>query len=127
MAVTPASFREAFPEFSNVTIYPDTMLNRWISIGYVLLDVCRWGDLLDFGIGLFVAHSSSIQAAKATPSGKVAVGDAGVVTNKVVGPVSKAYAVSAVMMEGAGEFNSTSYGRQFIYWARLIGAGGVQL
>ena len=131
MAFDLTTFRESLPEFVNDIKYTDTIIEFWASIATKLLNEERWGDLLDQGLMLWTAHHVVIAYAnikKEAEGGDTGFGfHDGLVTNKGVGDVSVGYSTQAVNMDNAGEFNSTSYGRQFLFLARLIGSGGVQL
>lgn len=123
-----AQFREDFPEFASVTDYPTAQVNFWAGIASKLVDLDRWGDLYDQGISLFVAHNLVLQ--RRNIAGAASGGSGGLVgsvSSKSVGAVSVSYDVNAVMESGAGQWNLTSYGLQYIQLARMIGAGGVQL
>lgn len=129
MAVTPASFREHFPEFVSAAIFPDGQITYWLSIAAIRLSACRWAELLDHGAELFVAHNLvlSAQAARSAAGGGVPGQAAGPTASKTVDKVSVSYDTGATSIEGGGDWNLTSYGRRFLQVARLIGAGGVQL
>lgn len=129
MTVTPASFRANFPEFSDTTAYPDPRIAYWVGIAGIRLDACRWDTLLDHGTELFVAHNLvlSRQAAMAAAGGGVPGLASGPTSSEAVDKVSVSYDTGAAAIDGAGAWNLTAYGVQFLQLARLIGAGGVQL
>ncbi|CAD5276704.1 conserved hypothetical protein [Bosea sp. 62] len=130
MTVTPASFREHFPEFADVTSYPDGSVSYWLGIGALMLRPDRWADLLDHGLELFTAHHIALaqQAVRSSASGAVPGANTGVVTGKTVDKVSVSYdAGSTTLDTGAGHWNATTYGVQFLQLARMAGSGGWQL
>jgi hypothetical protein len=122
-----ATFRANFPEFSSTTVFPNTMITFWSGIGERLLIETSWGDLYEHGLQLFTAHKIAIAAtnAKSAAAGGIPTGLSGAVSQKSLGDASVSYDTSAAMIEGAGDWNSTEYGRQYISLARLIGAGAV--
>ena len=66
MTATPASIRALYPEFTSTTTYPDAMINQWLTVAALQMNAGRWGDLLDYGASLYVAHRLSL-AWKSTP------------------------------------------------------------
>lgn len=129
MAVTPSSFRQQFTAFASSSVYPDGMINAWLAIGVQFVNADRWGELTDFGVSLWLAHNLVIQkrmndqaAAGMTPGS-----NPGIVVSKTVDGASISYDVSAVTEQGAGHWNSTSFGTQFYRYMRMFGAGGIQI
>ena len=130
MTVTPASFRANFPEFASTADYLDATVSYWLGIGVRMLRPDRWVDLLDHGLELFTAHHIAIarQAFRAATAGGTPGANAGVVTSKTVDKVSVSYdAGSTTLDAGAGHWNATTYGVQFLQLARMAGPGGWQL
>ena len=129
MTVSVSSFRSDFPEFASVVTYPDAQVAFWLGLAGKLHSVDRWGDLLDYGVELFMAHNLSIAArdAKAAATGGVGGGATGLLSSKSVDKVSASYDTGAVTIDGAGNWNLTTYGTRYIQLASMIGAGGVQL
>ncbi|HWI02388.1 MAG TPA: DUF4054 domain-containing protein [Acidimicrobiales bacterium] len=119
MAVTPESFRAAFPEFADPTKYPDALVARKITFAVKLTNAARWGDLHDEGVELYAAHELTLATRK--PGNVV-----GVVTAKKVDKVGANYDAGSVAEEGAGQWNATTYGQRYIRLARMVGAGGMQ-
>jgi hypothetical protein len=54
-------------------------------------------------------------------------GVGGIVTNKSVDGVSVSYDTNSITLDGAGNYNSTKYGREFWQLAMIVGMGGQQL
>lgn len=126
---TVATFRNDFPEFLSSTQYTDPQITFWLGIGNKLLSAQAWGELLDHGLELFVAHHMTMgqQNAASTANGAAPGQNTGVVTAKAVDKVSVTYDASVGIFENAGHYNLTTYGLQFMQLARMIGAGGVQI
>lgn len=129
MAVTVTDFRSAFPEFDDAVVYPDAQVQFWLSFESSMFNEGRWGDLLSKGVMLFAAHNLSLQRRNidAAEFGGVPGSSVGVLTSKSVDKVSAGYDTSSVSEENAGQFNATTYGKQYIHLARLIGAGPVHV
>lgn len=123
------AFRNAFPEFTDETKYPDAMLEFWYSIGESLLNAERWDSLLIQGLYLFVAHNITMQSVDVSNSdkGRTPGQTAGVITSKSVGGVSVSYDASSSYLENAGNFNMTKYGRDYWQLMNIIGMGGSQV
>lgn len=121
--IDAAAFRIAFPEFADDVRYPDSTVAIQIAIAGKRLNVDRWGDLLDHGCGLFVAHAVTLADRNRKAPGAIAAPQ----TAKAVDKVSASYDTSAVSLVDGGYWNQTGYGVQFLQLARLIGMGGFQL
>lgn len=124
-----ATFRAAFPEFTDITRYPDGMLNFWAGLATAQVNVNRWGSQADNGIMLYVAHEITLAAQnqKAGVIGGVPGGASGPTNSKTVGSVTVSYDTQQTAEKDAGWWNLTIYGKQFIRLARIFGAGVVQL
>jgi hypothetical protein len=127
--VTSSTFREHFPEFDSVIKYPDGMVNFWLGIADKVLMIDRWADTKDFGVELFTAHQITIAKSNlnSEATGGLSGQNLGPANSKAVGEVSVGYDTNMSMEAGAGHWNLSSYGKQFIRLARMIGAGAVQL
>lgn len=123
------SFRAAFPEFADITRYPDAQINFWAALATAQVDANRWGTQAPLGIQLYVAHEITLAAqnAKTGAIGGVPGGASGPASSKTVGSVTVAYDTQQAAEKDAGYWNLTTYGKQFIRLARLFGAGVVQL
>ena len=123
--LTADQFRALFPAFVDPVAYPDTAIDWWLSMAPV--DPCLWGNWYQLGQGLWTAHElGKFGPANAPPAGG-ATGLSGPMQSKSVGPVSVSFDTSIGAEAGAGQYNSTLYGRQFIHYARLIGMGPIQV
>jgi len=127
--MTPAEFREAFPEFADTTKYPDSQVEFWMTVAVSLVNPERWGVLTDNGIALVTAHhlvianqDQSVATASGTP-GEVK----GATASKSVDKVSVSYDTKSVTIDGAGFWNMSKYGIRYITLAKMFGAGGLQL
>lgn len=129
MAFDNAQFRLNFPEFTDVVRYPESQIDFWLSIGEICLIEDRWGTLYTQGMQLFVAHNITLAAqnAKTGAVGGVPGATSGPVSSKSVGSVSVSYDTQSIAEANAGEWNATSYGRQLIRLARMVGVGAHQI
>lgn len=124
-----AQLRADFPEFANITTFPDASVNFWLSVAVLSLDPLRWDTMLDVGTELFVAHHLALSAreAETVAAGGIPGAVKGIVTNKAVDKVSVGMDASSVSLTDGGFWNMTTYGIQFLQLARMIGAGGIQV
>ena len=129
MSLTPATFRQQFPEFCNTGLYPDAAVSMWITTAGLLLNADRWSELIDIGTGLFVAHNLTVSARDqvAAQSGAIPGQASGIMASKAVDKVSASYDTAAIQLDNGGYYNSTSYGIRLLQMARWVGAGGVQI
>lgn len=124
-----ASFRATFPEFADTTRFPNAQVDMWLGVGARLLRPERWLDLIDHGLGLFTAHHISMWRTamdESDASGPIGV-STGAVGAESVDKVSVTYDNSTSLEEGAGHWNLTVYGKQFVRLSRMAGMGGVQV
>lgn len=126
-------FREAFPQFS-AELVPDTRVQFHLTLAGKLLPARRWDDLLDQGMGLYVAHQLTLELAalKAKDGTGGIDAAAGAVTSetKTVGSMSHAVTRAGASGQGsalinAGQYNSTVYGQQLWQLMQIVGAGGM--
>jgi hypothetical protein len=120
-----ADFRTNFTEFADTTKYPDTMVNFWAGLADLQLNVRRWGDRRPYGMALFVAHNVAL-AYQNTISGTPGAGQ-GLTAGENVGPVSHSLDTGSVVEQDGGNWNETTYGRQFIRLSRIVGIGAIQV
>ncbi|MGF6837059.1 hypothetical protein QF001_000926 [Paraburkholderia youngii] len=126
MTVTSAQLRSDFPEFANAAIYPDSLINMWLTVANSLVNSSRWAELTNLGIELVTCHHLTLSARDQLAA---AVGGApgevkGPTASKSVDKVSVSYDAGAVSMTDAGFWNMSSYGIRFLGLARMMGAGG---
>jgi hypothetical protein len=124
-----AQFRIDFPEFADTSVYPSSTVTFWSALGEKLISSSRLGNLYTQAVQLFTAHNIVLAAGNiATASAGGAPGaQTGPVSSKSVGSASVSYDTAATMLEGAGHWNITVYGRQYIQLVRLVCTGAVQL
>lgn len=139
--IDAATFRQNLPAFSNTTTFPDDSVNFWIAVATMLLPVQTWGQgatpasaptttLLDMGLTLFVAHNLALEAKnnKAAAAGGIpGTSASGPVSSESVGSVSRSYDAALGALDDAGPWNLTTYGTRFLFLARIIGKGPVQI
>lgn len=129
MSVTESTFRATFSEFASSTTYPTPEVDFWLGLALKMMNADRWGDLLDYGQQLFVAHNLAIQFnAKANVDVGQAPGQViGAITNASVDKVSYTRDASSIMLPDAGHWNLTTYGIRYKQLVRMIGAGPLQI
>lgn len=125
MAVTAASFRVMFPEFTDTTKFPTAQIDAWLAEAPNQLNASRLGRSYDLAVMLFVAHNIVLSArGVASASGSGVPGQAtGPVTSKTVDKVSVSYDTGATALGRAGAWNATSYGQRLYTLLRACGAG----
>jgi hypothetical protein len=117
------TFRQSFPEFNDVAQYPDHMLSFWATVAGVHVSESKWGDVYTVGMSLALAHYLVLANNNRTEAGITT----GPVNSESTGDISTGYDTSASLEEKAGQWNLTSYGKQFIRMARLIGGVAIQI
>jgi hypothetical protein len=121
-----AQFRLDFPEFSNDTVYTDSMCTYWSTLAEKLHSEARFGAVYNNIIELYTAHCITIQARdiSVAASGGFPEGQAGAISSKSVGDVSVDYDTKWSFENNGGWFNTTIYGRQYLQLAKMYGKGG---
>lgn len=124
-----AQFRQTFPEFGDDTRYPDAVVQIWLTVAKSLVNPLRWCELTDIGVGFVTAHhlALAVRNQKTAAVGGVPGAVAAPQSSKSVDKVSASYDTSAVTLDSAGFWNSTSYGIEYLTLARMMGAGGLQV
>ena len=138
--ITPASFRLDWVAFSNQALYPNPVVNFWITVAGFMLRTERWGSgsaaatspvttPYDLATELFVAHNLVLekQADDAAKRGATPGVSKGPIASMSVGGVSVSYDDAAGLEEGAGHWNLTTYGTRLKRLMDLFGAGPVQV
>lgn len=127
--MTPAQFRTDYPEFADTTQYTDSSINYWINVAGLLLNAQRWGNALDLGTELFIAHHIAIETLNQQTAGVGGIPglSKGAVSAESVDKVSLSYDVNSTIELNAGHWNLTTFGTRFIHLARMMGAGPVQI
>jgi len=126
---TSDQFRTDFPEFSDLTRYPDSAVNFYLTQADNLLLQERFGDQFVYLAELFTAHYTELRGRRSAQAALGAVNSSGggILTSKSVDKVSASYDVSGIINPDAGFWNNTDYGREFFWWWEMSGAGGRQL
>lgn len=124
-----ATFRQDFPEFGDAARFPEPMITLWSKVGEAQISADRFGDVYTQAVELFTAHNITLAAGNVASSatGGSPGGNGGPVMQKKVGQVAVSYDTQAAMLPGAGHWNLTTYGKQFVQLQRLYGAGCYQL
>lgn len=132
--MTPAAFRAVMTAFADPGLFPDPQVQFWLDQAEKQLPATRWGDLLDMGVMLLTAHRLTLAAAAAKAAdgtGGMDAAQGGIVSEaKTVGGINKSIGRAGAAATGdvnAGQYNDTSYGKQ--YWALVqsVGVGGMVL
>lgn len=126
-AIAIASFRTSFPLFVNSAVYTDAQVQMYITFAQNMLRPERWGNLLQMGIFLFVAHMLALDRISSGGKSGIPGTVVGLLSSGSVDKVSYSRDVSSVLEENAGHWNTTTYGLRFIRIARMMGAGPIQV
>jgi len=126
---TIAQFRTDFPQFSNVTTYPDAQVQFRLNLADVMLDQRKLANMFVYLVELFVAHYLTLYAAdsRSAAAGGSGGSNSGILSSKSVDKVSMSYDSSATLNPDAGFWNNTRYGTEFYQLLCMFGAGGRQL
>lgn len=130
MTLTAAQFRVDFSEFADTAKYPDSLVTLWLTVALAqVANADRWGALLPTGQELVTAHYLVIATRdrQVAASGGIPGAPLALVTAESAADLSTAYNVDALLLENAGLWNQTSYGQRYFTFARMVGAGGIQL
>lgn len=135
-AVTVASFRQSFPAFQDITLFPDPMVDFWLSAADLMLTT-RWPNtpktdggptMRTMGISYFTAHNLTLQrqaADEANSRGDPGL-HTGTISQRTIGPTTESYDSANTVSLGAEHWNLTTFGVQFIRLAKFVGAGPLQ-
>lgn len=124
-----AEFRTEFPEFSDTSVYPSTMILSKSFVAELQVLECTWKRMRQYAVKLYVAHELTIssQNVKAAKVGGVPGTSGGIANTKTVGSVTVGYDSNTSTEKDAGWWNRSTYGQEFIRLARIFGAGAIQL
>ena len=129
MTITVDQFLQDFKEFGDPVKYPISAVTYYLNLAGLVFNTQRWGNLLDTGVELFIAHNLVIEARAMAESANG--GLPGTVTgpqsSKSVGGVSVSYDTQAAVEADAGHWNLTTYGLRLVKLMKLIGAGPIQV
>ena len=125
----PPTFRLHFPAFEDTAIYPDPQVQFFIDMASVMCGPA-WCQYRQMGVELLTAHFLTLQRWMMQGSGSGGGGvpgmSTGIASSKSVSRVSVSYDQTLGSMEGWGPFNYTIYGRQWAWYAQLVGTGGYE-
>ena len=128
---TVDDFRSAMPGFTE-EIISNEVLGTFVDMAHSIVKEARWHKLWPEGMRLFIAHFVTLYLstpqAGATVDELISAGKVqGAVTSKQVGSISVSLDVSQATndLTGWAAWKLTTYGIQFVTFARLIGKGGM--
>lgn len=127
---TASDIRLDYPQFKDIHIYSDRLINKYLALATSRLDPLRWTSQLGYGIELFTVHYLTVKGRELKAirvPGAVGGEIKGPLTSRTVDGVSNSWDSSAVAITNGGFWNTTIYGVEFIQLARQIGMGGYQL
>lgn len=129
MAYDAAGFRVQFPEFASKDDYPDVWISPLLLISTQLVSEERWADLYDYGRYLQAAHRLAHRKRQAdtAEAGGTPGQSSGMLSAKSLDKGSMTFDTASAAEEGAGWWNTTTYGQEYWRLAMMFGAGGVQL
>lgn len=129
ITVTIAQFRTNFPEFADPVRFPDPELTFWLTLAGLLLNADRWGEVIDYGAQLYMAHNLALEAMakKQAAAGGIPGAASGMLNSKSVDKVSAGYDTSSVAEEFGGNWNLTTFGQRLYRLMQQFGAGPVQV
>jgi hypothetical protein len=128
ITITIAQFRLDFPAFTSTTKYPDAQLSFWLTLGSLLINADRWGEVVNYGVELYIAHNLALEAMAQKQGIRGIPGAAsGMLNSKSVDKVSAGYDTSSVAEEFGGNWNLTTYGQRLYRLLQQFGAGPLQI
>lgn len=129
ITVTINQFRMDFPEFSSTARYADTQLTFWLTLAGLLLNADRWGEVINYGAELYMAHNLALSAMaqKQGANGGIPGAASGMLNSKSIDKVSAGYDTASVKEELAGNWNLTTYGQRLYRLMQQFGAGPLQI
>lgn len=120
-----ALFIQTCPEFGSTDLYPVATAGTWIVSGVEQLNPSLFGAQFNTAVCLFVAHNMVLSARELKAAAKGTVGGAptGPIASKSIDKLAIAYDTGAVSTEGAGIYNSTTYGARLLRMIKAFGTG----
>lgn len=118
MSITPAQFKNRFPEFINVSV---PRIRVFIADAELEMNESKWGDRYDKGLSYLTAHFLSI--ALKTETGSPA--SVAAVASKSIGDVSVSFANKSSESQVEAYYQSTVYGQEYWSMLRFVGLGAV--
>lgn len=129
VGLTAIPLRSDMTEFASTALFPDSTLNYWFGIAAMLLNACRWQQLLTVGMELFVAHNAVLEAfaMRGIAAGGLPGLSRGAISAESVDKASLSYDTGGTLELNGGNWNLTTYGSRFLRLARQFGAGPIQV
>jgi hypothetical protein len=129
LIITAAQFRRVYREFADTNLYPDSAVNYWLAVASLMLNPCRWDNMLPLGAALYAAHNLvlEVKAQSTALAGGWPGVSKGAITSENAGAVSISYDNSKTLEEDGGHWNLTEYGVRFLRMAKMFGAGPIQI
>lgn len=127
------TFLTMYPQFSDID---RVVVEAWLKVALSSISYARWGTYWEMGIGFYIAHFLTLYAQALggqvddPTMAKIESGLAkGIATSKSVSDMSVSYDFGSVANEadGWGTFKQTSYGLQFVQFAKLVSMGGMTI
>lgn len=130
---TATDFLLIYPQFDGNV--PQVVIDAWIKIADASIRKTRWFDYWELGMGLYIAHFLTLHLQSSSVAGdatKKIINSGlskGVQASKSAGDLSVSYDFSSVTNEttGWGTFSQTTFGQQFVQFAKLVGRGGMTI
>lgn len=128
MALDYDSFINYFPAFTNQTQFPPDRVQVFIDLANLQVD-SKFGSLQAYVAGLWAAHNIVIeeQQANSVNQGLLPGDTVGVLKTVSAGTTSTTWDTNIAVIEGAGQWNTTFYGRRYYEYNRMFGAGPTQV
>ena len=130
IVISAEEFRAAFPEFSDVTKYPDAMVNSCLTWAGYYVSTSKSGHInierRTLMIELMAAHILFLRSQTVSATGGTASSSGGgsTVSGQVVSATIGDVSVSVVAPKNADELsywlNQTPYGQQFLALLRML-------
>lgn len=124
-------FLRIYPQFSDID---RVVVEAWLNVALSSLSYSRWGSYWHMGMGFYMAHFLTLYVqslgGNVDDPTMASIENAlfkGIATSKSVDDMSVSYDFSSVANEadGWGTYKQTSYGLQFVQFAKLVGKGGM--
>jgi hypothetical protein len=127
--VTVDAFRQALPTFGDSAVYDDPTVQFWLTFADNVVNRERWGDAADQGIMMFVAHFITRDAVMAREVAANGIGGlrGGMISSEGADGVQVSFNVTATDLENGGHWNDTIWGKRYLQFSRLFGAGPIQV
>lgn len=124
-----ARFRGDLKAFASAELFPDDVIQFWLTVATQMVNPSRWENMTYLGIELFTAHHVvlDVKNQKDVSVGGLPGLNRGAITAESVGPVSLSYDAAATMEENSGHWGLTVYGTRYLRLAREYGAGPIYI